>query len=85
MLNSEMAARLRTTPAAAQATPAPTPAKRRNGRSKKTASGDPGELVIDTKSDRASTFEPQAIPKQQLRPVGFDEKVLVLLLINHRA
>jgi putative transposase len=54
------------------------PANRRNGRSKKTASGDLGDFVIDTPRNRARTFEPQVIRKHQRRLAGFDEKILAL-------
>lgn len=77
MLNSEMSAHLGSTASASPAAEA-TPANRRNGRSKKTVSGDLGEVVIDTPRDRASTFEPQVIRKHQRRLAGFDEKILAL-------
>jgi putative transposase len=54
------------------------PANRRNGRSKKTVSGDLGEFAIATPRDRHGTFEPQLIPKHQRRLAGFDEKILAL-------
>jgi putative transposase len=54
------------------------PANRRNGHSRKTISGDLGELPLDTPRDRNATFEPQLIPKHQRRLAGFDEKILAL-------
>jgi putative transposase len=54
------------------------PANRRNGHSRKTISGDLGELALDTPRDRHATFEPQLIPKHQRRLAGFDEKILAL-------
>ena len=53
-------------------------ANRRNGRSKKTVSGELGEIPLDTPRDRQGTFEPQLIPKHQRRLAGFDEKILAL-------
>jgi putative transposase len=50
----------------------------RNGRSKKTVSGDLGELTLATPRDRNGTFEPALIPKQQRRIAGFDDKILAL-------
>jgi putative transposase len=50
----------------------------RNGRSKKTVSGDLGELTLDTPRDRNGTFEPALVPKHQRRIAGFDEKILAL-------
>lgn len=84
MLDTEMDVHLgRKSPAAAPADDAPvatstTPANRRNGRSKKTVSGDLGEITLDTPRDRNSTFEPQLVPKHQRRLAGFDEKILAL-------
>jgi transposase-like protein len=63
-------------PSAAQKPSGPT--NRRNGHSKKTISGDLGELALDTPRDRHATFEPQLIPKHQRRLAGFDEKILAL-------
>ena len=54
------------------------PANRRNGHSRKTISGDLGELALETPRDRHATFEPQLIPKHQRRLAGFDEKILAL-------
>jgi len=50
----------------------------RNGHSKKTVSGDLGELTLDTPRDRNGTFEPALIAKHQRRIAGFDEKILAL-------
>ncbi len=57
-------------------TPPPARSNHRNGRSKKTVSGDLGELEIETPRDRNGTFEPALIPKHQRRIAGFDEKIL---------
>lgn len=54
------------------------PPNRRNGRSKKTVSGDLGEVSIATPRDRDGTFEPALIGKHQRRLPGFDEKILTL-------
>jgi transposase-like protein len=92
MLNTEMDVHLgrRAPPAAAEATTAvanttaadPTtpaaPKNRRNGHSKKTVSGDMGEITLKTPRDRNGTFEPQLIAKGQRRLAGFDEKILAL-------
>jgi transposase-like protein len=51
---------------------------RRNGRSKKTVTGDLGEVTIAAPRDRDSTFQPRLIPKHQRRLAGFDEKILAL-------
>jgi putative transposase len=51
---------------------------RRNGHSKKTVSGDMGEVTLEAPRDRDGTFEPQLIPKHQRRLAGFDEKILAL-------
>jgi transposase-like protein len=57
----------------------PTPKRnRRNGHSRKTLSGDMGELTLQTPRDRNGSFEPQVIGKHQRRLAGFDEKVLAL-------
>jgi len=53
-------------------------ANRRNGHSKKTVSGDMGEITLDTPRDRNGSFEPQLVPKHQRRLAGFDEKILAL-------
>jgi transposase-like protein len=49
---------------------------RRNGHSRKTVSGDLGELTLKTPRDRNGTFEPKLIGKHQRRLAGFDEKIL---------
>ena len=54
------------------------PGNRRNGHSRKTISGEMGDLTLDTPRDRQGTFEPQLIPKHQRRLSGFDEKILSL-------
>lgn len=51
---------------------------RRNGHSKKTVSGDMGEMTIKTPRDRNGTFEPQLIARGQRRIEGFDQKILAL-------
>ena len=48
----------------------------RNGTSEKTIKGDFGELGIQVPRDRASTFEPQILPKHQTRFTGFDDKII---------
>lgn len=48
----------------------------RNGTSGKTVKGDFGELEIAVPRDRASTFEPQILPKHQTRFTGFDDKII---------
>jgi putative transposase len=89
MLNSEMDVHLQrrgtaepgAAPTTAGATPeatAPAPKNRRNGHSKKTVSGDMGELRIKTPRDRLGTFEPQLVAKGQRRLEGFDQKILAL-------
>jgi putative transposase len=50
----------------------------RNGSSKKTIKGDFGALPITIPRDRAGTFEPQIISKNQTRWTGFDDKILSL-------
>jgi putative transposase len=65
-------------PAADIAVGGSAPANRRNGRSKKTVSGEMGDITLDTPRDRQSTFEPQLIAKHQRRLAGFDEKILAL-------
>jgi putative transposase len=59
-------------------TPCNARSNHRNGRSKKTVSGDLGELEIETPRDRNGTFQPALIPKHQRRIAGFDEKILAL-------
>ena len=86
MLDTEMDVHLdRVTSVALPTDPGPTatkepsgPANRRNGHSRKTISGDLGELALETPRDRHATFEPQLIPKHQRRLAGFDEKILTL-------
>jgi len=48
----------------------------RNGTSAKKVKGDFGELAIEVPRDRASTFEPQILPKHQRRFTGFDDKII---------
>jgi len=48
----------------------------RNGTSGKKVKGEFGELEIDVPRDRASTFEPQILPKHQTRFTGFDDKIV---------
>jgi putative transposase len=50
----------------------------RNGTSGKKVKGDFGELEIEVPRDRASTFEPQILPKHQTRFTGFDDKIISL-------
>lgn len=50
----------------------------RNGYSKKTVSGDFGEVELDVPRDRADDFQPQIIKKGQTRLAGFDEKIISL-------
>jgi transposase-like protein len=45
----------------------------RNGTSAKTILTEDGEIALDVPGDRASTFEPQLVPKGQTRFDGFDE------------
>lgn len=92
MLNTEMDVHLQrrgpteTTDAPATQSPTPgapdsaatAPKNRRNGHSKKTVSGDMGEMTIKTPRDRNGTFEPQLIAKGQRRIEGFDQKILAL-------
>jgi putative transposase len=58
--------------------PADAPRNRRNGHSKKTVQGEPGEIPLDIPRDRLGTFEPQLIGKYQRRLSGFDDKILAL-------
>jgi putative transposase len=84
MLKTEMNVHLGRTTAAAlpagdgQPGDASAPQNRRNGRSRKTVSGELGDLTLDTPRDRNGTFEPRLIPKHQRRISGFDEKILAL-------
>lgn len=48
----------------------------RNGTSSKTVKGEFGELELEVPRDRASTFEPQILPKHQTRFSGFDDKII---------
>ncbi len=50
----------------------------RNGKSKKTLTGDFGELPLEVPRDRNSSFEPKIVAKGQTRFEGFDEKILSL-------
>jgi putative transposase len=92
MLNTEMDLHLgrRTSPASADMTASsgnvpvahdagPAAAKnRRNGHSRKTVSGDMGDINLQRPRDRNGSFEPQLIAKHQRRLAGFDEKILAL-------
>jgi transposase-like protein len=51
---------------------------RRNGHSRKTVSGDMGDLTLQTPRDRNGTFDPTVVGKHQRRLAGFDEKILAL-------
>jgi len=51
---------------------------RRNGHSRKTVSGDMGDIPLQTPRDRNGTFEPKLVGKHQRRLAGFDEKILAL-------
>lgn len=48
----------------------------RNGTSKKTVTGEFGNLDISVPRDRNSTFEPIIIPKGESRFTGFDDKII---------
>jgi putative transposase len=48
----------------------------RNGASKKTVTGEFGNLDISVPRDRNSTFEPVIIPKGESRFTGFDDKII---------
>src|SRR5690606_37294165 len=50
----------------------------RNGKSKKTLTGEFGEVPIEVPRDRHGSFEPQLIPKHQTRWAGFDDKIISL-------
>ena len=50
----------------------------RNGTSRKTVQSTVGELQIETPRDRDGTFEPQLLPKRQVRLAGMEEKILTL-------
>jgi putative transposase len=59
--------------------PTPRPRKnRRNGHSRKTVSGDMGDITLQTPRDRNGTFDPKLVGKHQRRLAGFDEKILAL-------
>jgi transposase-like protein len=51
---------------------------RRNGHSRKTVSGDMGDITLQTPRDRNGTFDPKLVGKHQRRLAGFDEKILAL-------
>ena len=48
----------------------------RNGVTRKTLTGDFGEIEVETPRDRNGAFEPQLIKKNQTRWTGFDDKIL---------
>jgi len=48
----------------------------RNGVSRKTVTGDFGEVEIEVPRDREGDFEPQIVGKHQRRFTGFDDKIL---------
>lgn len=50
----------------------------RNGTSRKTVQSALGVLQIETPRDRDGTFEPQLLPKRQVRLAGMEEKILAL-------
>ncbi len=50
----------------------------RNGHSQKTLKGEQGHMVIEVRSSRQGTFEPQLVKKGQTRLEGFDDKILAL-------
>ena len=50
----------------------------RNGKSRKTVQSSMGDLQIETPRDRDGTFEPQLLPKRQVRLAGMEEKILTL-------
>lgn len=50
----------------------------RNGKSRKTVQSTAGDLQIETPRDREGTFEPQLLPKRQVRLAGMEEKILAL-------
>jgi putative transposase len=51
---------------------------RRNGSSKKTLQTEQGPIPLEVPRDRASTFEPQLVPKHATRVPGLDDKILAL-------
>jgi putative transposase len=48
----------------------------RNGVTRKTLSGDFGEIELETPRDRNGEFTPQLVQKNQTRWTGFDDKIL---------
>lgn len=48
----------------------------RNGATRKTLTGDFGEVEVETPRDRNGKFAPQIIQKNQTRWTGFDDKIL---------
>ncbi len=54
------------------------PRNRRNGSSPNTLQTEQGPVPIDVPRDRASTFEPQILPKHATRVPGLDDKILAL-------
>jgi transposase-like protein len=50
----------------------------RNGTTKKTVHTDIGPVTLEVPRDRAGTFEPTIVPKNQRRIGGFDESVISL-------
>jgi putative transposase len=48
----------------------------RNGSSRKTLTGDFGEMEIEVPRDRVGDFEPKIVGKHQRRFTGFDDKIL---------
>jgi putative transposase len=54
------------------------PGNPRNGKSRKMVQSAMGDLQIETPRDRDGTFEPQLVPKRQVRLAGMEEKILTL-------
>lgn len=52
------------------------PENSRNGKTKKSLTGEFGEMEIEVPRDRASEFEPKIIQKGQRRFTGFDDKII---------
>ena len=50
----------------------------RNGKTRKRVQSAVGDLQIETPRDREGTFEPQLLPKRQVRLAGMEEKILTL-------
>lgn len=48
----------------------------RNGNSKKTVTGEFGQIELETPRDRKGTFEPKIVAKHQTRFTGFDDKII---------